>query len=232
MNRIFNRWLEKKFEKVIDKSINDLTSIQILKLNSRRNSADFIQSHIQRVMIFSDRPRIQDYALDKSSSVSGDILEFGILGGKSLTRFDAFIRNNKLNKDLYGFDSFLGLGESWTAINAYNEFDLDGKLPSNLPKSAKIVVGDVNITLPTFLKTYNNPISLVHIDTDAYAPAKSILKNLKGRFQKGTIVLFDDYHSLTGWEFGEHLALQEELDKDFYRYLAFGPHQAAIEILQ
>ena len=225
-----NTWLQKKYVILVNNTVLNLTSLQMLKLDTRKASAEFIQKNIRNTLIFSDRLKIQQYVLERTANRNGDIMEFGVAGGGSIKRFDAFVKSKNLDKKVFGFDSFLGLGETWTELNSYDDFNRGG-IPPKLPKTIELIVGEVQATLPNFLKSYNGAICLIHIDTDSYAPAKFILSKIKDHLQVGTVILFDDYHGLLGWQYGEHLALNEELDSIRYRYIAFGPHQAAIEIV-
>lgn len=210
--------------------VRDLTSIDFLILDARQESTKFIKLNYKNALVFSDRLKIQAFAMDEASTVPGDVLEFGILGGRSLNFFCDYIKKMKLEKKVFGFDSFKGLGKTNTNINGYNEFDQKGVIPSGISPDAILVVGDITETVPDFAESFKSNISLLHIDTDSYGPAKVILDNLKGKFKPGTLILFDDYHSLVGWENTEHLALTETLNRSEYDYIAFGPHQALIRI--
>ncbi len=227
-------WVKLRVLSIIDKAIlriaYNLNSIEFLKLISRYESALFINQNIQDSLVFSSRPRIQEFAAIKSASIDGDILEFGVLGGKSLNFFVDYCKTHKLDRKVIGFDSFEGLGESWTNVDAYDEFNLSGRVPASISVEARLVVGDIQDSLPSFLLTYDRSIALVHIDTDSYLPAKIILSHLCQRLSPGSLILFDDFHGFPGWQFGERLALQEVLGEASYQFLAFGPHQALIQI--
>ncbi len=54
---------------------------------------------------------------------------------------------------------------------------------------------------------------------------------LKPYLVPGVLILFDEHHGYPGWENGEFKALNEILDRSDFKYLAFGPIQALIEIL-
>jgi hypothetical protein len=49
--------------------------------------------------------------------------------------------------------------------------------------------------------------------------------------QKGTIILFDEYYGFPNWQKYEYKALKENIDKENFRYIAFGNRQACIEII-
>ena len=209
----------------------DVNVIQILTIRSRIQSAEFIENNIDNALLFSSRPRIQEFSIIKASEVKGDVLEFGVLGGKSINFFFDFCKSQRLGKEIYGFDSFDGLGESCGNVDAYREFDLKGQIPKSINKGVHLVVGDIHVTLPNFLEEFKNEISFVHIDTDSYVAARDILFRLKPRLKVGALILFDDFHSLVGlWNYGEKRALEEVYARSQYEFIGFAPHQALIRL--
>lgn len=139
--------------------------------------------------------------------LNGLWMEFGVFTGRSLEQF-----SRKAPKEIYGFDSFEGLPEYWDSNNPKGCYSLGGKTPpgyivgdnhsmfdSNLPKNwkpwpknVKLIKGLFSETLPKFLKENNGDVALVHIDGDLYSSAKDVLDNLKPRFKKGSIIVFDE----------------------------------------
>ena len=85
--------------------------------------------------------------------------------------------------------------------------------------------------LEKFLKEENPSFALIHFDMDLYAPTKFALEKLLPFLQPGSLILFDELHGYPGWEYGEFKALNELFPRDRYRFLAFGPFQALIEII-
>ena len=106
-----------------------------------------------------------------------------------------------------------------------------GKLPKVEP-NVTLTKGWVDDTLPPFFKENDGPIAYLHIDTDTYSPARTILSLAKGQFREGTIVLFDELIGYPFWEDGEYKALAEELPRESYEFIAFSQMQAAIRILK
>ena len=92
----------------------------------------------------------------------------------------------------HGFDSFKGLPTAFSA--AYPAGTFARPTPPPLPASAKLHVGWFQDTLPGFLAANPAPISFVHNDQDLYGPTKYVQGTLACtcRFQKGTIVAFDE----------------------------------------
>ena len=63
----------------------------------------------------------------------------------------------------------------------------------------ELVAGDINITVPKYVK--DNPflkISCLHIDTDIYEPAVTILNSFYSHVVKGGLIIFDDYGTFAG----------------------------------
>ena len=76
-----------------------------------------------------------------------------------------------------------------------------------------MVQGDICITVESYLN--ENPqtkISLLHIDTDIYEPAKVGLEKLFDRVVRGGVIIFDDYGCIEG----ETLAVDEFLANKEY----------------
>jgi hypothetical protein len=84
---------------------------------------------------------------------------------------------------------------------------------SPIPQLTKheICAGDVRETLPRFLERHPETlVALAYFDMDIYAPTKEALRLIKGRVQRGTVLVFDE---LCDQAFpGETMAVLEELD--------------------
>ena len=184
--------------------------------------------------IFLSQKEIRDFAINKSLEnikfTDQLLLEFGVWKGETLNLFSSKIGDKKI----YGFDSFEGLRDNWIGTAALKgEFNVRGLIPK-LNKNAIPVKGWVQDTLPDFLKTKKEKIQFLHMDLDTFESSKFVLSLLKERFQKGTIIIFDQLYNYSGWKSGEFKALQETLSEEQYRYLAFSTDncQAVIEIIK
>ena len=140
------------------------------------------------------------------------------------------------NIRIFGFDSFEGLEEDWYGLSGYKKgtFSTLGKVPK-VEKNVKLFSGWFEDTLPDFLKELKTEkILLCHMDADTYKPTKYVLSSLANNFEKGTIIIFDEYFGYTGWRHHEFKAWQE-VSSDFdlkYRYIAYtGENHVAVEIL-
>ncbi len=138
----------------------------------------------------------------------GIIIEFGVYRGRSLRRIAKIFPDRKV----YGFDSFEGLTEPWY-VYGVGAMSTNGKTPRGLPSNVELVIGQIEETLPEFLRSRDEPIALIHIDTDTYSAAKFILSALKNdSLTDGTVIIFDDYHNYPGYELYEYRAFREFRD--------------------
>lgn len=190
-------------------------------------SAEFIEAHGRKSLIFPRKQKMWPWVATQIPS-SGLMIECGVFKGRSINAMARLFPD----RTIHGFDSFEGLSEGWAGVDlGEGAFDLGGKLPE-VESNVKLTKGWVDDTLPAFFEKETGDIAYLHIDTDTYSPAKTILSLAKPRFKKGTIVLFDELIGYPFWEEGEYKALTEELEADRYEFIAFSQMQAAIRIVQ
>ena len=110
-------------------------------------------------------------------------------------------------------------------------FDLGGKMPP-VEDNVTLHKGWFDKTLPAFLKTNSQAISLCHIDCDTYESALYVLQKIAKRLVPGSVLVFDEYYGYPNWENGEFRAWQEvcKKSKSKYDYLAFANMQVAVVI--
>ncbi len=148
-------------------------------------------------------------------NLPGDVVECGLFKGNSFFRFAHFrdLLESKNSRKLVGFDIFgifpkteyendkkyldnfiSGAGESSIALEEIEKI-MEYKKIDNY----EFVKGDINITIPKYCKeNTHQKISLLHIDTDVYEPAVTILENMYERVVSGGIIIFDDYGTFPG----------------------------------
>lgn len=189
-------------------------------------SATFFQQHMRMTLNLVTRGELLDHAV-KQVKNSGLWLEFGVYEANDLKQIA-----RQHAGDVYGFDSFEGLPEDWTHFQKKGRFSLEGQLPSQLPSNAKLVPGWFDQTLPRFLKEHEQPIAFLHIDSDLYSSAKTVLHLVHGRLRPGTIIQFDDFVNYPGWKDGEHKAFHEfvELSSLRYEYIGFASSDQAVAL--
>jgi hypothetical protein len=204
-------------------------------------SVDWLQNldNFPSVHLFSSRRSIQNHTLkllerQEATLGVGLILEFGVYKGASLRFW-----GNNLNHQVYGFDSFEGLAETFGGIDSSTKFLRKGKKPRRIGRNSRLIVGRVENTLENFLK--NHPVSglnqgqsgliqFCHFDMDVYEPTKYVLERIKSRLQPGSLLLFDEFMGNPNWRHSEYKALKETLEDTRYEWIAFGPNQALLRI--
>lgn len=146
----------------------------------------------------------------------GLALEFGVWAGRSLR----VIAEARQGRGVYGFDSFRGLPEDYRWDIGTGTFAVDA-LP-DVP-GAELVVGWFEDTLPGFLAAHPGPVDFVHVDSDLYSSAATVLRHVGPRLAAGSVLLFDEFFNYAGWEKHEYRAWQEWLDRTgtTVEYLAY-----------
>lgn len=153
----------------------------------------------------------------QTSTVRGEIVEFGVFKGNSFFRWIKFrdLLEQTSSRKIIGFDIFgdfpkAVFEEDKARRDAFVKETNGGKSISyeeinqllklqGLNKNIDIIKGDILVTLDEYLE--KNPhlkISLLHIDVDLYEPTKHILEKLYDKVTKGGIIIFDDYGAFSG----------------------------------
>lgn len=153
----------------------------------------------------------------QTSTVRGEIIEFGVFKGNSFFRWIKFrdLLEQTNSRKIIGFDIFGDFPEANFELDkdkrdAFVKETNGGKSISHseinslldkqgLNKNIDIVKGDILTTLDKYL--VENPhlkISLLHIDVDLYEPTKIILEKLYDKVTIGGIIIFDDYGAFAG----------------------------------
>jgi hypothetical protein len=200
--------------------------VNIIYKRAAEESADFVERHLDNVMLFHDKRQLWDFCL-KESSKEGLFIECGVFNADSI---NYFAKNNQ-EINFFGFDSFEGLSENWKGSHkGKGAFDLDGVLPK-VESNVELIKGWIDDTYLFFLKEHSQKISFLNIDTDTYSPALTILKESKPYLKIGTIIVFDELIGYPNWKNGEFKALNEVLLENEYEFIAFANSQSAIRIL-
>ncbi len=215
-----------------EKSIRDKTIHSILWNQAIEESAEYAKKYISEVLIFNSANNLWDYLISKIELENQKvILEFGCYDGGSLNYFSSKLPNKKF----YGFDSFQGLPSDWMGHHAAKgTFNLNSKLPKVL-ENVELISGWFEESLPKFFSKHNNlDLALIHVDSDTYESAKSVLTHTKDLCKPGLFILFDEYFAYPNWQNGEFLAWQEFCSENSinYKYIAFASEQALIQIVK
>ena len=154
---------------------------------------------------------------NQTSTVRGEILEFGIFKGNSFFRWIKFrdLLEHTSSRKVIGFDIFGDFPEAKFEADKKRRDDFveetnGGKSISleemqelldkqSLSKNVELIKGDILVTLKDYLsKNPHLKISLLHIDVDLYEPVKEILEQLYDRVSTGGIIILDDYGTFAG----------------------------------
>jgi hypothetical protein len=165
--------------------------------------------------------------------VNGDIVEFGVFKGNSLSRLIIFREIFSRKKYVYAFDQFgefkvpksilhddkkklrLFLKEAGKKSVSLNFFK-NNLMKRNLDRKVKLIKGDIFITLNKFLKQNKKiKFSFVNLDVDLFHITHFILKKIWPKVTKGGIVLFDDYKSFPGATKAINVFLKENKSAKF-----------------
>lgn len=143
-------------------------------------------------------------------AVPGDIVECGVASGGSLTILAILVRNSRVKRHIWGFDSFAGLPEAseedFASPTALAKKGVRGMFPgspeiviSNLKavgfdseaieELVTLIKGSFSATLPKF----KGSIALLHIDADLYNSYKLALANLWNQVTVGGVCAFDEH---------------------------------------
>lgn len=183
------------------------------------DSARYVQANMRTVPNFETDYDLHDWIptqLDPDLVRTGLVLEFGVATGRTLNHFARLLPQ----KTVYGFDGFDGLPEDWTS-RMQKGFFARNELPK-VRKNCELVVGWFNETLPKFVKDHQDHIALLHVDSDLYSSAVTVLNTLNRQLVEGTVIVFDEYMNYPGWQLDEFKAWQEFVSKNNIEYEYIG----------
>jgi hypothetical protein len=207
--------------------LGETTVDGLVQQRARERSAAYVEAHMPTAMIFSDAERFRAWAFSKRPS-GGLILEFGVRQGAGVNLFASLT-----SEPVFGFDSFEGLKEDWGGAldSPAGRFTQQGRLPRVRP-NVTLVKGWFHETLPGFLAEHPGAVSFVNVDSDTYEAAATVLSAIGPRLRAGSVILFDEYLGIPGWEQCEFRAWQEFVAGAgaAYQYLAFSDNRVALAV--
>jgi len=147
---------------------------------------------------FADKVESLSARLKDIKNVPGCIVECGVCRGLSFLAMAHLMKAYSINKDMYGFDS-------WVGAKFVTEGDLDHRdgmfmrdeakirkyVREQMPRNQTYVLkqGFLEDTLPEFSET----IALIHIDVDYEKSTQVSLDTLWPLLSDGGIIVLDDY---------------------------------------
>ena len=195
-------------------------------LIAAKSSAEYVLQHMRAARNLVRREDLLKFALEQCT-VDGLVVEFGVYRGASL----CLIADHD-PRPVYGFDSFEGLPENWTTLQHKGRFSLAGEAPQLERPNIVLVKGWFKDTLPQFIAQHPEPARFIHVDSDLYSSAVTVLTHLAPRIVPGTVILFDEYFNYPGWEHHEHKAFQEFVSASglIYEYLGFASAHYSVAV--
>jgi hypothetical protein len=190
-------------------------------------TVEYIKANMPEAMIRRDADAVLRYA-SQLVTVEGLYLEFGVRGGGSINHIARMNRRHTI----HGFDSFEGLPEPWTGWTMDTGAMGGGGVPDVEP-NVRLETGWFDDTLPSFLERHDGAAAFVHVDSDIYSSARTILTCLAPRIRPGTIIVFNEYFNYPNWQQHEYRAFQEycEEHRVAYAYRCWGMYEVAVEII-
>ncbi len=189
-------------------------------------TVEYIKSHMTEALIRKDATAVLSYA-SKHARLDGLYLEFGVRSGGTINHIAC--RNQR--RVIHGFDSFDGLPEPWAGYTMdAGAFSGEG-IPA-VDDNVELHVGWFDDTLPAFLDSHSGDVAFVHVDSDIYSSAKTVLDNLAPRIRPGSVIVFNEYFNYPNWKQHEFKAFQEfcATHDVEYRYLCWAMYEVAVEI--
>jgi|SRR5580704_311492 O-methyltransferase len=161
--------------------------------------------------------------VDRTAAVPGDLAECGVFRGATLVSTAIYLHQKKINKHIFGFDSFQGFDDvvskdvamggrkdPYRRLGGFSETSerlVTGKLRRfGVEQAVTLVPGYFRDSLQ---KCAQSRFSFVHLDCDTYESYSECLSFFYPRLSPGGIVLFDEYND-PSWP-GCNLAIDEFL---------------------
>ena len=223
-----NQWVGEYLDltqSVFGRSITPITDTSIKAVSSFPIDSKYFQSCTPSLFgaeVTYAGDLLQDI---RDHDVPGDVVEFGVFKGEWVNRLYDLMQAARLERRLWGFDSFQGLSKP------SGEFDdpywKEGMFNAGLEEVRRLVKADQRTSIklvPGFfsesLKSQEakdlRQVSFVRIDCDIYEPAVECLDFLGDRLSHGSILVFDD------WSHNPHLGET----KAFFDWVKTVPHLA------
>jgi hypothetical protein len=218
-------WLEKF---VPYRGSTKFSLLRELQLAATATSTSWALDNLRYARMFPGKHQLLLDALSKLKQ-SPTVFEFGVYRGFSVNLMGRKRRDAKI----FGFDSFRGLNEDFSGtLYKKGDFDLKGRCPRVKP-NVNLVVGSFENTIPEFIRANQVVADLVHIDCDTYESSHLVLIQLidAGVIAEGTILVFDEFYNFPFWQWGEFLAFNETVAREFsYRFISYSEESVGVVI--
>jgi O-methyltransferase len=174
------------------------------------------------------------------NGIDGDYVEFGSYGGMTFRLAFDQIRQRRIPRHMWAFDSFQGLPAPSSPIDDHPRWrkgamaadvDMFHRICSShgIPREGYTTVRGFYEETLTQMPADAAPtnIALAYVDCDMYSSTKTVLEFLSSRLKHGMILAFDDYFCWSADQVsGERKAMLDVLASDqkwrFVRYRDYG----------
>lgn len=192
------------------------------------SSSNYAQQHMQRAKRLANNFELLSFAASIAPT-QGLVLEFGVFSGRTINH----IAGCFAGRQIYGFDSFEGLPETWRP--GFEAGAFRAPMIPHVASNVALIRGWFDRTLPTFCDEHKEDVAFLHIDCDIYSSTQTVLQQLKGRIRPGAVIVFDEYFNYPGWESHEFKAFGEYVasGRIHYDYIGLVPghQQVAVRII-
>ena len=230
--KIFRGYILKRlfYERLAEPIHLNIISFFVLLFGSYRMKCDF--DLVLRSQHAYSLYKAADLAL-KENKKKVSVIEFGVANGAGLSNIQhiakKITKDTGISFDIYGFDTGKGMPPPASFKDhpdCYQEgdFPMDfDRLQKTLDSNTKLIIGNIEETLPKFLtqKFDECPIAFISIDVDYYSStvqALKILEMVPNHYLPRVIIYLDDlqdeFHN--SW-CGELAAVSEFSEKHDYR---------------
>ncbi len=192
-------------------------------LEALADAAHYVREHMTAARLFASARETLRFAAARAPR-TGDVVELGVFHGVSL-RWLVELKPGRV----HGFDSFEGLPSAWHPVPE-GTFTTAGRTPEGI--DCRYWVGPFAEQLPRYLQAHEQPLALLHVDSDLYESAKCGLTHLAPRLLPGAVIVFDEYFGHKSWRQDEYRAFREAVAREGWRYeyLAANPFTGQVVV--
>ena len=166
-------------------------------------SAQYYQQHMLTAPNLASDLDLLEHAV-RLAPLTGLVLEFGVATGRTINHLASLCPE----RELFGFDVFSGLPETWRTGFAEGTFART-QMPAVRAK-VHLVSDLFEASLPAFLADHpDESVALLHVDCDLYSSTCTVLDALAARMRPGTVIVFDEFFNYPGWMHHEFKAWTE-----------------------
>lgn len=184
------------------------------------------KKHFGKILTFYSRNKLYSSLMDELSYLTSNksnvnIYEFGVAFGELTMHIT---ENAKFKYKYNGFDTFIGLPNSWRGLPK-GAFSAGNTLPISTGGNISFHVGLIEDTVSSVDFKSDN-INLFIFDLDLYAPTLFTYKFIRKNIKKSDILIFDEAFTAD-----ERIIIENYFFRDFnYKVIASTPFAIAFKV--